>query len=90
MMGGTVAHEYMAPCPAGEDDVVLGANGYSANLEIASADPQTVPALEHALGEVHTPGAKTVEQVAGGLGARRGQPAQGDGHGHGVARPGHW
>jgi prolyl-tRNA synthetase len=27
MMGGTAAHEYMAPCPAGEDDVVLGPNG---------------------------------------------------------------
>ena len=37
MMGGTDAHEYMAPCAAGEDDVAL-APGYAANVEIASAD----------------------------------------------------
>ncbi|MDX6728598.1 MAG: prolyl-tRNA synthetase, partial [Baekduia sp.] len=61
MMGGTAAHEYMAPCPAGEDDVVLGPGGYSANLEIASADPQAVPPLNGDLsGELHTPGLKTV------------------------------
>ena len=41
MMGGTGAHEYMAPCAAGEDDVAL-APGYAANVEIASADAQPV------------------------------------------------
>ena len=30
MMGGVGAHEYMAPCAAGEDEVVLG-DGYAAN-----------------------------------------------------------
>jgi len=69
MMGGTAAHEYMAPCPAGEDDVVLGPNGYSANLEIATADPRAVAALDGALsGDLHTPGQTTIEAVAGGLG----------------------
>jgi prolyl-tRNA synthetase len=34
MMGGLGAHEYMAPCPAGEDKVAL-APGYAANLEVA-------------------------------------------------------
>ncbi|HUH80747.1 MAG TPA: aminoacyl--tRNA ligase-related protein [Solirubrobacteraceae bacterium] len=34
MMGGTGAHEYMAPCPAGEDQVVLG-EGFAANAEVA-------------------------------------------------------
>src|SRR4051794_3672981 len=69
MMGGTVAHEYMAPCAAGEDDVVLGPNGYSANLEIATADPKPVPALpDHVSGDLHTPGHMTIEAVAGGLG----------------------
>ncbi len=38
MMGGLGAHEYMAPCEAGEDMVVL-APGYAANLEVASAVP---------------------------------------------------
>jgi prolyl-tRNA synthetase len=38
MMGGLGAHEYMAPCPAGEDEVAL-ADGYAANLEVARKDP---------------------------------------------------
>jgi prolyl-tRNA synthetase len=36
MMGGLGAHEYMAPCAAGEDEVVLG-EGYAANVEAALA-----------------------------------------------------
>ncbi len=39
MMGGLGAHEYMAPCPAGEDQVVLGPEGYAANIEVAKQDP---------------------------------------------------
>ncbi|HEY4451472.1 MAG TPA: aminoacyl--tRNA ligase-related protein [Solirubrobacteraceae bacterium] len=38
MMGGLGAHEYMAPCAAGEDEVVLG-DGYAANVEVALASP---------------------------------------------------
>ena len=38
MMGGLGAHEYMAPCPAGEDEIALG-EGYAANLEVARRDP---------------------------------------------------
>jgi prolyl-tRNA synthetase len=68
MMGGTAAHEYMAPCPAGEDDVVLGPHGYSANLEIATADARPVAALSGFSGELHTPGQTTIEAVAVGLG----------------------
>jgi len=73
MMGGTVAHEYMAPCAAGEDDVAIAA-GYSANLEVASADPQPVelPAPLPAPEIVQTPGLKTVEQVAGACGVPAG------------------
>jgi prolyl-tRNA synthetase len=73
MMGGTAAHEYMAPCAAGEDDVVLGAGGYSANLEIASAEAQAVPPLrDDVSGELHTPGQATIEAVASGLGVPAG------------------
>ncbi len=36
MMGGTGAHEFMAPCAAGENEVAL-APGYAANVEVASA-----------------------------------------------------
>jgi prolyl-tRNA synthetase len=38
MMGGLGAHEYMAPCAAGEDEVVLG-EGYAANVEAALTTP---------------------------------------------------
>jgi prolyl-tRNA synthetase len=68
MMGGSGADEYMAPCPAGENDVAL-APGYAANVEIASADPQPVPTIGLDEGEdLHTPGATTVAAVADALG----------------------
>ena len=36
MMGGVGAHEFLAPCAAGEDEVALcAACGYAANVEIA-------------------------------------------------------
>jgi prolyl-tRNA synthetase len=38
MMGGVGAHEYMAPCAAGEDEIVLG-EGYAANVEVALTSP---------------------------------------------------
>jgi prolyl-tRNA synthetase len=69
MMGGSGAHEYMAPCPAGENEVAL-APGYAANVEVATADPQPVvlpdplPAPE----PVQTPGLRSVAQVADSLG----------------------
>jgi prolyl-tRNA synthetase len=73
VMGGTGAHEYMAPCPAGENEVAL-APGYAANLEVASAQPQPValPAGLPAPEEVATPGLTTVEAVAGALGVPEG------------------
>jgi prolyl-tRNA synthetase len=39
MMGGLGAHEYMAPCAAGEDQIAL-APGYAANLEVALQSPE--------------------------------------------------
>jgi prolyl-tRNA synthetase len=68
-MGGFGAHEYMAPCPAGENDVVL-APGYAANLEVASAQAQAVELPEAAAApeEVPTPGMSTIAQVAEALG----------------------
>jgi prolyl-tRNA synthetase len=38
MMGGLGAHEYMAPCAAGEDEVLLGVD-YAANVEIVGNSP---------------------------------------------------
>jgi prolyl-tRNA synthetase len=71
MMGGFGAHEYMAPCAAGENDVALSDAGYAANMEIASATPQPVEGLPEPASEpkeVETPGAATVEAVCGMLG----------------------
>jgi prolyl-tRNA synthetase len=45
MMGGHGAHEYMAPCAAGEDQIVLG-EGYAANVEVARQDPEVEQAGE--------------------------------------------
>ena len=73
MMGGSGAHEYMAPCPAGENEVAL-APGYAANVEIASAEAQAVglpPSLD-APEEVDTPGLTKVEEVAEHLGLPHG------------------
>jgi prolyl-tRNA synthetase len=68
MMGGLGAHEYMAPCAAGENEVAL-APGYAANLEVATAEPQPVsfPEPLPAPERVSTPGMVTVEQVARAL-----------------------
>jgi prolyl-tRNA synthetase len=69
MMGGSGAHEYMAPCAAGENEVAL-APGYAANVEVASAEARAVelpPALS-APEVVATPGQSTIEQVSTGLG----------------------
>jgi len=69
VMGGFGAHEYMAPCAAGENEVAL-APGYAANVEVASAAPKPVelpPALDEPR-EVPTPALTTVDEVSGALG----------------------
>jgi prolyl-tRNA synthetase len=73
MMGGSGAHEYMAPCPAGENEVAL-APGYAANVEVATAEPRPVelPAPLGAPEEVDTPGLAKVEEVAAHLGLPQG------------------
>ena len=73
MMGGLGAHEYMAPCAAGENDIALAA-GYAANVEVASADPAPLqlPAPAGDPEPVDTPGLTTVEDVATALGVAQG------------------
>src|SRR5918999_694248 len=74
MMGGLGAHEYMAPCAAGENEVAL-ADGYAANVEVASAEPRPVDGLPEPLAApepVDTPGATTIEAVSGMLGVPAG------------------
>ena len=68
-MGGSQSHEFMVASDAGEDFVaVCPACGYAANLEKAAAAPQP-PALADPEGdlapeEFHTPGRKTIAEVA--------------------------
>jgi prolyl-tRNA synthetase len=51
MMGGLGAHEYMAPCPAGEDEIAL-APGFAANIDLARRHPDVRAVGDgYALGE---------------------------------------
>ncbi len=69
MMGGATAHEFMAPSPAGEDDVALcDSCGYSANVELARSIPKEVTFEDWSYEEVHTPEKRTVQEVSRFLG----------------------
>jgi prolyl-tRNA synthetase len=64
MMGGSLAHEFMAPSPAGEDDVALcDACGYAANTELALSVPRPSVATGEGFEEVATPERRTIEEV---------------------------
>ncbi len=64
MMGGSMAHEYMAPSPAGEDDVALcDGCGYAANTELALSVPKAAPSPAMTYEEVATPEKRTIEEV---------------------------
>ncbi|MFQ5656279.1 MAG: proline--tRNA ligase [Candidatus Methylomirabilales bacterium] len=66
MMGGAGSHEFMAPSPAGEDEVVLCAScGYAANIELASSRSPAPPFPEWSSpDEIATPGARSIEEVS--------------------------
>jgi prolyl-tRNA synthetase len=72
-MGGSQSEEFMVYTPAGEDQVVSCANcKYAANLEKATSKLEPVtdlwPEGDGKPLEVHTPGQKTIEDVAKFLG----------------------
>jgi prolyl-tRNA synthetase len=72
-MGGKESHEFMVRTPAGEDQIVScdGCN-YAANMEKATSKLEVVedlwPEGDGRPLEVHTPGQKTIEDVARFLG----------------------
>ncbi len=71
MMGGKVSHEFMAICDCGEDTVITNADySYRANREIAVAAWKFEKGEPLPLEKVHTPGMKTIEEVAGFLGVK--------------------
>jgi prolyl-tRNA synthetase len=74
-MGGKESHEFMVRTPAGEDQIVsCGGDGcnYAANVEKATSKLEVVedlwPEGDGRPLEVHTPGQKTIEDVARFLG----------------------
>jgi prolyl-tRNA synthetase len=66
-MGGTGSQEFMVESESGEDVLALAEDGsYAANLEIASSSVPRAPRFPDnvPLSEVHTPGVKTIDQLA--------------------------
>jgi prolyl-tRNA synthetase len=69
-MGGSQSHEFMVASDAGEDFIVrCGKCSYAANLEKAASHPAPPvapdPQGDHAPEPFHTPGRKTIAEVAG-------------------------
>jgi prolyl-tRNA synthetase len=65
MMGGLGAHEFLAPCAAGEDEIALcAACGYAANVEIARGVPVAPAFAAGPREEVATPNVHTIAQVS--------------------------
>ncbi len=65
MMGGATAHEFMAPSPAGEDEVALcDSCRYAANVELARSTPKASEERNWAFEEVSTPEKRTVQEVS--------------------------
>jgi prolyl-tRNA synthetase len=65
MMGGKSAHEFMAPSPAGEDEIAMCAKcGYAANVELARSVPVAPAEPAGPREEVATPGVRTIAEVA--------------------------
>ena len=65
MMGGLGAHEFLAPCAAGEDEIALCSGcGYAANVEIARGLPSAPTFVTGSREEVATPGVRTITQVS--------------------------
>ncbi|MCD4831242.1 MAG: proline--tRNA ligase [Anaerohalosphaeraceae bacterium] len=66
-MGGSGSHQFTVPCENGEDVIVYTAgNKYAANIEKADVDALPRAAENKdiaAMAEIHTPGAKTIEEV---------------------------
>jgi prolyl-tRNA synthetase len=72
-MGGKESHEFMVRTPAGEDQIVsCDSCNYAANVEKATSKLEAVEDLKSEGDggplEVHTPGQKTIEEVAKFLG----------------------
>lgn len=70
IMGGDLSEEFQAISPMGEDILVLGEDtGFASNLEVAENVNRLVSDEDYrTLEKVHTPNAKTIEEVSQFLG----------------------
>ncbi|MEN2994710.1 MAG: proline--tRNA ligase [Thermodesulfovibrio sp.] len=69
IMGDLESHEFMAPTPAGEDDIVICEScGYAANIEVAKSEPSALPPSNLEYKEIYTPNKKSVKEVSEFLG----------------------
>jgi prolyl-tRNA synthetase len=65
MMGGLGSHEFMAPSPAGEDEIAMCRQcGYAANVELARGVPVQPEFPSSPREEVATPNARTIAEVS--------------------------
>ncbi|MCE5195377.1 MAG: proline--tRNA ligase [Nitrospiraceae bacterium] len=64
MMGGAGAHEFMAPSPAGEDEVALCDCGYSVNVELAVSISPKIKFEDWKFEEIYTPEKRTIIEVS--------------------------
>ena len=65
MMGGSVSHEFMLLSEIGEDTLAICPEcGYKANMEAAECIVENEAGETAPLAKVHTPGAKTIEDLA--------------------------
>jgi len=73
-MGGSGSHQFTVPCDSGEDVIVYTEDSkYAANIEKAPVDAMVkVDSGKEIkpLAQLHTPGAKTIEEVCGFLKAK--------------------
>ncbi len=72
-IGGKDSNEFILLAESGEDEIILCPNcDYAANAEKAqSAKPPLAPETPQPMEEVHTPGVKTIEELASFLGISR-------------------
>jgi prolyl-tRNA synthetase len=78
MMGGSMAHEFMALLPIGEDTIIVCEQcGYKANRQVAVSRTPTAPVEPPLpLEEVHTPNTTTIASLADYLGISTTQTAK--------------
>ncbi len=74
MMGGAIAHEFMAVADCGEDTIFISEDGnYKANREVATTSLKFEKEPMQDLEKIATPDCKTIEDVANFLGVSTAQ-----------------